>query len=100
MKIDKNTRFLIVGLGLLGGSYAMALKKQGFRVEAVTRSRDSIDYALEQGIIDAGAAFPDPELIGRADVVVLGYNPKMPADDPTCFWTGCGKTSGISGPGR
>ena len=31
MKIDKNTRFLIVGLGLLGGSYAMALKKQGFR---------------------------------------------------------------------
>ena len=28
MKIDKSTRFLIVGLGLLGGSYAKALKKQ------------------------------------------------------------------------
>ena len=80
MKIDKNTRFLIVGLGLLGGSYAMALKKQGFRVEAVTRSRDSIDYALEQGIIDAGAAFPDPELIGRADVVVLALYPHVLLD--------------------
>ena len=33
MKIDKSTRFLIVGLGLLGGSYAKALKKQGFSVE-------------------------------------------------------------------
>ena len=25
--INKDTRFLIVGLGLLGGSYAMGLKK-------------------------------------------------------------------------
>ena len=45
MKIDKDTRFLIVGLGLLGGSYAKALKKQGFLVEAVTRSQSTIDYA-------------------------------------------------------
>ena len=58
----------------------MALKKQGFRVEAVTRSRDSIDYALEQGIIDAGAASPDPELIGRADVVVLALYPHVLLD--------------------
>ena len=77
MKIDKNTRFLIVGLGLLGGSYAKALKKQGCAVEAVTRSQDSIDYALEQGIIDGGAAFPDPEIIGRADVVVLALYPQV-----------------------
>lgn len=76
MKIEKNTRFLIVGLGLLGGSYAKALKKQGYAVEAVTRSRSSIDYALENGIIDGGAAFADPEIIGRADVVVLAMYPK------------------------
>lgn len=77
MKLDQNTRFLIVGLGLLGGSYAKALKKQGCTVEAVTRSQDSIDYALEQGIIDGGAAFPDPEIIGRADVVVLALYPEV-----------------------
>ena len=75
MKINNNTRFLIVGLGLLGGSYAKALKKQGFRVEAVTRSQSSIDYALEQGIIDRGAAFADPEIIGGADFVVLAMYP-------------------------
>ena len=80
MKIDKNTRFLIVGLGLLGGSYAKALKKQGFSVEAVTRSQSTIDYALEQGIIDGGAAFPDPEIIGRADFVVLAMYPQTLLD--------------------
>lgn len=80
MKLDKNTRFLIVGLGLLGGSYAKALKKQGCTVEAVTRTRDSIDYALEQGIIDGGAAFPAPEIIGRADVVVLALYPEVLLD--------------------
>lgn len=76
MKFDQNTRFLIVGLGLLGGSYAKALKKQGFPVEAITRSQSSIDYALETGIIDGGAAFPDSDIIGRADVVVLAMYPK------------------------
>ena len=76
MKFDQNNRFLIVGLGLLGGSYAKALKKQGFPVEAITRSQSSIDYALETGIIDGGAAFPDPDIIGRADVVVLAMYPK------------------------
>lgn len=80
MRIDKDTRFLIVGLGLLGGSYAMALKKQGFAVSAVTRSQDSIDYALEQGLIDAGAAFPDPALIGQADVAVLALYPHILLD--------------------
>ena len=80
MKIDKDTRFLIVGLGLLGGSYAKALKKQGFLVEAVTRSQSTIDYALEQGIIDSGAAFADPEIIGRADFVVLAMYPQTLLD--------------------
>ena len=32
MKLDKNMQILIVGLGLLGGSYARALKKKGYRV--------------------------------------------------------------------
>ena len=80
MTLDKDTRFLIVGLGLLGGSYAKALKKQGFSVEAVTRSQSTIDYALEQGIIDGGAAFADPNIIGRADFVVLAMYPQTLLD--------------------
>lgn len=39
MKLEKNMNILIVGLGLLGGSYAMALKRRGFSVHAITRAR-------------------------------------------------------------
>ncbi len=75
MKINKDTNFLIVGLGLLGGSYAKALKAGGYRVAAITRSRESIDYALSEGIIDEGAANVDAGLIAKADVVVLAMYP-------------------------
>ena len=80
MEINKNANILIVGLGLLGGSYAMALKKKGYRVEAITRSQSSIDYALEKGMIDGGASFPDPEIIGRADIAVFALYPHIFVD--------------------
>ena len=51
MKLDRSTSILIVGLGLLGGSYARALTKKGYRVDALTLDRESIDYALAEGII-------------------------------------------------
>lgn len=80
MEINKNANILIVGLGLLGGSYAMALKKKGYRVEAITRSQSSIDYALKNGIIDGGATFPDPEIIGRADIAIFALYPHIFVD--------------------
>ena len=48
--ITKDTRFLIIGLGLIGGSYAMGLKKNGYHVEAIEINQLSIDYALKNGI--------------------------------------------------
>ena len=48
------SNILIVGLGLMGGSYAKALKRLGYHVEAIDISQESIDYALDQEIIDAG----------------------------------------------
>ena len=35
MLLDKNTRICIVGLGLLGGSYAAALARQGYHVTGI-----------------------------------------------------------------
>ena len=63
MMIDVKKNILIVGLGLIGGSYAEALKRYGFRVTAITRSQRSIDYALENGLIDDGAAEIRADLI-------------------------------------
>ena len=77
MMIDVKKKILIVGLGLIGGSYAEALKRYGFRVTAITRSQRSIDYALERGMIDAGASFVDPELVSEADIVVFALYPHI-----------------------
>ncbi|MBQ9544747.1 MAG: prephenate dehydrogenase [Clostridia bacterium] len=75
MKLDKNTNILIVGLGLLGGSYAMALTKKGYKVSAVTRSRRSIDVALKNSLIREGTNEPDPKLIGKAELVIFALYP-------------------------
>ena len=77
MKLNTNHKILIVGLGLLGGSYARALTKKGFTVTAITRSQSSIDYALEEKIIAKGSAFVDEALVGEADLVVFALYPHV-----------------------
>lgn len=72
--INNNTKFLIVGLGLLGGSYAKALKQKEYYVTAIDINQSSIDYALSNNIIDAGSN-DSPELIQEADVIILGLYP-------------------------
>ena len=51
MKLDKNTKILILGLGLMGGSYAQSLTAHGFEVGAIARRQETIDYALREGKI-------------------------------------------------
>lgn len=72
---DRN--ILIVGLGLIGGSYAKKLKSYGFHVSAITRSQKSIDYALKNNIIDEGTIEVDPKLISNADIIVFALYPKI-----------------------
>ena len=36
--LDKSKRYLIVGLGLLGGKYALELSRAGFHVDGINRS--------------------------------------------------------------
>ncbi|MBR6626636.1 MAG: prephenate dehydrogenase/arogenate dehydrogenase family protein [Lachnospiraceae bacterium] len=74
-KIDTSKKFLIIGLGLLGGCYAKALKKKGFSVAAITREQADIDYAVAEGIIDKGSVTPDRELIEEADIMVFALYP-------------------------
>ncbi len=75
MKLIKKVNILIVGLGLLGGSYAKGLKKLGFTVNAITKDKASIDYAIENSIIDCGSTEIDEKLIGEADLVVFALYP-------------------------
>ncbi len=72
--INKQKKFLIVGLGLLGGSYAKRLKEQGYYVMGIARRQETIDYALAHHIIDEGTILVD-EQISKADYIVLGLYP-------------------------
>ncbi|MBR6451585.1 MAG: prephenate dehydrogenase [Lachnospiraceae bacterium] len=71
-------QILIVGLGLIGGSYARALKRLGFHVLATDKDPDTIAYALLNGIIDEGCT--DDSLTGRADCIVIALYPSLVAD--------------------
>lgn len=62
----------IIGVGLLGGSFGMAVRKAGVadRVTGVDLDQDTLDRALERGAIDAG--FLDlAQGVEGADLVVL-----------------------------
>ena len=77
MIVDISKKILIVGLGLLGGSYARALKRFGFHISAITKEQSSIDYALKEHIIDEGSTTLDERIIGDADLVVFALYPKI-----------------------
>lgn len=66
----------IVGLGLLGGSYAMGLAHAGCTVTAVDLRADAIRYALEHSLIAEGTADDPAPLLQKADAVVLGLYPQ------------------------
>ena len=77
MKWISEESILIVGLGLLGGSYARALKRLGFHVAAIDIDADSIAFAQENGIIDEGYTTVEPAAVSAADVVIFGLYPTV-----------------------
>ena len=76
MKLDTTTRVLIVGLGLIGGSYARVLTGKGFAVSAIDKDPAAIAYALSEGIICRGSTLPGPD-VAEADLVVLALYPHV-----------------------
>lgn len=75
--LQQDTKILIVGLGLIGGSYAEGLRRAGFEVGAVTRSQKTIDYAFGKGLIDSGTTTPTADYIGRFDLLVFALYPHV-----------------------
>ena len=77
MKLDKATKILIVGLGLMGGSYAMGFTKRGFEVEAIDINEESIRFAEENGLIKKGYTFVDADAVGKADIIIFALYPHV-----------------------
>ncbi|HVY06323.1 MAG TPA: prephenate dehydrogenase/arogenate dehydrogenase family protein [Burkholderiales bacterium] len=72
MKAFHCAKLVVIGVGLIGGSVAIALRKAGSvdRIVGVGRGRANIQRALELGVIDESAS--DAALAARdADVVLV-----------------------------
>ena len=73
--LDKSKRYLIVGLGLLGGKYALELSRAGFHVDGINRSEGHLQYALAHGYIASGKTHDFEDLVCQADHIIFGLYP-------------------------
>ncbi len=78
--MNQSKKVLIVGLGLLGGSYAMALGQKGYEIYGIDQNPDTIAYALEHNIISQGSCSVDKALLAEADIVIFGLYPQLIVD--------------------
>ena len=75
MKLTKDKKILIVGLGLIGGSYATILSKKGYEVGAITLNQEDIDYAIENHIISHASINVEKDYVSKFDVVIFALYP-------------------------
>jgi prephenate dehydrogenase len=80
MKLKTSHNILIVGLGLLGGSYALALKQKGFKVSAIDVSDKTVEYAIKNKIVDLAVTTPNKELIESTDLIIFALYPHIFCD--------------------
>lgn len=75
--MKKDTQFLIVGLGLLGGSYAKGLSEAGFNVMAVDPNLDSLKFAKEQQWITEYATECNQAMVEKTDILIFAVYPEV-----------------------
>lgn len=71
---------LIVGLGLLGGSYAKGLTEKGYRVCAIDPNAASIDLGLKEKFIADGSTNVEQKLVEQADLLIFALYPQLMLD--------------------
>ena len=77
MKLNKDSKILIVGLGVIGGGYASALTEKGYKVKCITKNQSDVDYAIERGMVEYGTTDVDATLIGESDIVIFALYPTV-----------------------
>ena len=70
-------KILIIGLGLIGGSYAKGFTKNGIKVYAYNRNISAINYAKENNIIVDGTDNLSKDFVSKFDRIVFAIYPKI-----------------------
>ena len=69
---DDSRRANVTGLGLIGGSIALALRERGWHVHGDDQDEQAVRDALSRGVIDAPGLDPDAEITFVAVPVLSG----------------------------
>lgn len=98
-----NINIVVVGLGVIGGSYAMALRKKGYKnIYGIDLNEETIKKAEKLNIINKGSS-DGKEFLDEADLIILAVYPKLVKEFITknkhLFKSGCviTDTTGIKG---
>ena len=75
MTLNEKTNILIIGLGVMGGSYAKALTKKGLAVRCITKNAEDIEYALKEKMIAEGTTEINERWIAEAELIVFALYP-------------------------
>ncbi|MBQ7387245.1 MAG: prephenate dehydrogenase [Clostridia bacterium] len=75
--LSKESKILIIGLGVIGGSYAKALKSAGYKVSCITKNPEDIEYAYAHGMIDYGTCEIEESLVRGAELIVFALYPTV-----------------------
>ena len=75
--LDKNKKILIVGLGLIGGSYAQGLTNKGYKVAGLARRKETIEYALSYNYIVEGQTEVSADFINKFDIIIFSLYPTI-----------------------
>lgn len=81
--VSKKDVIAIVGLGVVGGSFAKAIKKHlpnQYTVIGIDSNLTTIEEALAQGLIDKGTSEHAGSLLAQADVVIICLYPSLVVD--------------------
>ncbi|MBR2066941.1 MAG: prephenate dehydrogenase [Solobacterium sp.] len=72
--ISRSTKICIIGLGLLGGSYAKGLYQAGYHVRGIDIDPEAISFAKRMHWIEEGG--DDVSLVKDCDIVISALYPK------------------------
>ncbi len=73
--INENMNVLMIGLGLIGGSYAKGLSQKGICVRAIDCDPAALSYAKEREWIEEGYVDVCDEALDWADLIVFALYP-------------------------